>query len=122
MVRLVFIIGILCAAFLLLIASQRAFPAPFVVADIPSAACNQCVWDGLGGPLVSDVVVDVVRGAPAFSNRICLRDVAAAVVGTNNVTIACRDSTSVWGDSTIVPFSFARPAPPVAPGNSRVTK
>jgi hypothetical protein len=98
--------------------------APFVIADIPAAACNQCVWTG--GPTgfagTSAVVVDTVRGKPTFGNRICLRDVANAAQGTNNVSVACRDTTSLWEDSDSVPFGFVRPAPPLAPVDSRLAK
>lgn len=107
--------------FALLLAPLAVYAGPYVVGDVPSAACNKCVWDGTGfGPLVNDVVVDPVRGKPAFGNRICLRDVGGALVGTNNITLACRDSTSLWGDSAIVPFSFVRPAPPVPPEGMRL--
>jgi hypothetical protein len=105
---------------LLMFLAVPAFAAPFVVADVPAAACNQCVWTGFGGALVSSVVVDTVRGSPAFGNRICLRDMAAAPVGTNTVILACRDSTSVWGDSVTVPFSFVRSAPPLQPADLRI--
>lgn len=101
--------------------SLGAQAAPFIVADVPSSACDRCVWDGTGfGPLVNNVVVDTVRGNATFGNRICLRDASGALVGTNNITLACRDSTSVWGDSTVVPFSFVRPVPPAAPAGLRV--
>lgn len=94
--------------------------APSVVADICDAKCDQCVWGGLGGSSVSVVVVNPTQGNPTCANRICQKDVAAAVVGSNAITIACRDSTSVWGDSVTVPFSFVRPPPPTAPASLRV--
>jgi hypothetical protein len=104
-----------------LVTSAYAAQPVYVVGDIPAPACDRCVWDGTGfGPLVNDVVVDAARGNATYSNRICLRDVSGALVGTNNVTLACRDSTSVWGDSVTVPFSFVRPAPPAAPVAMRV--
>lgn len=97
-------------AVLLFSALSAHAAGPYCVADAP-AKCDRCVWDGTGfGPLVNDVVVDTVRGVAAYSNRICMRDVGGALVGTNNITLACRDSTSLWGDSAIVPFSFVRPA------------
>jgi len=106
---------------ILFLLSFPAFSAPFVVADIPDVSCNQCVWGGFGGSLVTNVIVDPVRGNPSFGNRICLRDVSAAPVGTSSVVIACRDSTSVRGDSVAVPFSFVRLAlPPEPPANIRV--
>lgn len=105
--------------FLLLLLSGPAFAAPFVVGDVPSQ-CDRCVWDGGFGPLVNNVVVDTTRGIPANGHRICLRDASGALVGSNNLTLACRDSTSVWGDSVAVPFSFVRPAPPAAPAALRV--
>ena len=112
------------AAALLASVSAAGFSgaAPLVVGDVPAAACDRCVWNGTGfGPLVSDVAVDAARGKPAYGNRICLRDVSGALVGANNLTLACRDSTSVWGDSVAVPFSFVRPAPPAAPVDLRLT-
>lgn len=106
---------------LVLLLSGPAFAAPFVVADIPASQCDRCVWDGSGfGPLVNNVVVDAARGNASFGNRVCLRDVGGALVGSNNLTLACRNSTSVWGDSVAVPFSFVRPAPPEAPAAMRV--
>ena len=97
-----------------------AHSAPFVVADVPTTTADKCVWDGLGGPLVNSVVVDTVRGNPTYGNRICMRDVGAAVVGSNSVTLALRDSTSLWGDSTSVPFSFVRPTQTPAPSGTRL--
>ena len=94
--------------------------APFVIGDVCDTKADRCVWDGLGGPLVNNVVVDTSRGNPTCGNRICMRDVGTAVVGSNNVTLAVRDSTSVWGDSTSVPFSFVRPTLPTAPSALRV--
>lgn len=97
-----------------------AHGAPFAVGDVCDTKADRCVWDGLGGPLVNNVVVDTARGSPTCGNRICMRDVGAAVVGSNSVSLAVRDSSSVWGDSTSVPFSFVRPASPTAPAGLRV--
>ena len=98
-----------------------AYAAPFVVGDVCAAACDRCVWDGADlTPSVTNVVVDAARGSAACANRICIRDVSAAIVGANNMTLACRDSTSVWGDSVAAPFSYARTAPPAPPGAIRV--
>jgi len=118
-------LGVVCIFAMLvsmaIVTSAYAAQPVYVVGDIPAPACDRCVWDGTGfGPLVNNVVVDAVRGNATYSNRICLRDVSGALVGTNNVTLACRDSTSVWGDSVTVPFSFVRPAPPAAPVAMRV--
>lgn len=109
-------------ATLALLASLPAFAAPFAVGDVTCPNCDRCVWDGTGfGPLVNNVVVDAVRGKPAFGNRVCLRDVAGALVGTNNITLSSRISTAtVWGDSATVPFAFVRPAPPTVPEDMRV--
>ena len=106
---------------LLVYVLEAAHAAPFVVGDVCSANCNKCVWDGTGfGPLINDVLVDTVNGSATCGNRVCKRDVSGALVGTNNITLACRDSTSLWGDSAIVPFSFVRPAPPTAPSGMRL--
>ena len=119
--RLVIIASVIVAALYALIAAQQVIGAPYTIADIPSAACDRCVWDGTGfGPLINNVVVDTVRGTPANGNRICMRDVSGALVGTNNITLACRDSTSIWGDTVTVPFSFVRPVSPAAPVSMRV--
>lgn len=108
---------------LLLFLCTPVFAAPFVVADVTDPKADTCVWDGTGfGPLVNAVVVDAVRGAVATANRICLRDVAGALVGSNNISIMSRDSTNVWGDSVIVPFTFARSAPGAAPTGMRVAR
>lgn len=126
MVRVTFGILLVIAA-LYLVAFVTIGPvhsAPFVIADVPATACNQCVWTG--GPTgfagTSAVVVDTVRGKPANGNRICMRDVANATVGNNSVTVACRDTASLWEDSESVPFVFARPAPPLKPEDSRLGK
>ena len=116
-------LGIICLLVMLAttVLVTSAYAAPFVVGDVCEAACDRCVWDGADlTPSVSNVVVDAVRGSAACANRICIRDVSAAIVGANNITLACRDSTSVWGDSVTVPFSFVRPAPPAAPVAMRV--
>lgn len=110
----------IAAAALWVLAVAHGYAAPFVVADVPSPNADRCVWDGLGGPLVNNVVVDAVRGSSQYGNRICMRDIAAAAVGSNDITLALRDSTSVWEDSIAVPFSFVRPASPTAPVGLRV--
>lgn len=93
------------------LATQGHAAGPYVVGDVPDTKADKCVWGGTGfGPLVNDVVVDAVRGTLAYANRVCLRDVSGALVGTNSLTLTLRDSTSLWGDSAAVPFSFARPA------------
>lgn len=124
MIRFALSLLAIVAAFYLLLGIYSAQAAPFVIADVPAAQCNQCVWTG--GPTgfagTSAVAVDTVRGKPAFGNRICLRDVANATVGSNNVTVACRDTASLWEDSESVPFVFARPAPPLKPEDSRLGK
>lgn len=105
----------------LLFAANTYAAGPFVVGDVQDLKANKCVWDGTGfGPLVNDVVVDVVRGNPANGNRICIRDVSGALIGTNNITLAVRDSAGLWGDSAAVPFSFVRPASISSPTGMRL--
>lgn len=112
---------LLIALFLAASAAQAA--GPYCVSDVPDPRADTCVWDGTGfGALVNPVVVDTVRGVPANGNRVCLRDCGTALVGTNNITLSLRDSTNVWGDSVIVPFSFVRSAPPGAPTGMRVAR
>ena len=112
MQRLAFLLLALCAC-------VPAFAAPFVVGDVESANCTQCVWDGTGfGPLVNDVTVDPVRGKPALGNRLCKRDVGAALIGPNNITVSCRDASGLWADSSPRPLSFA--GPPASPRDLRV--
>lgn len=114
-------------SFLWLVLALISLPAlaagPYCVSDVPDLRADTCVWDGTGfGPLVNPVMVDIVRGVPANGNRICLRDCGIALVGTNNITLSLRDSTNVWGDSVVVPFSFVRSAPPGAPTGMRVAR
>lgn len=117
---LILAIGMLALTLFVAMASTL-YAAPSVIGDVCATQCDRCVWDGTGfGPLVNNVVVNATYGSPTCGNRICARDVAGALVGTNNITLACRDSTSVWGDSVTVPFSFVRPPPPSPPGNMRV--
>lgn len=96
--------------FVLLFGVGVAHAAPFAVADVPAAACGKCVWGGTSlPPTVNDVVVDTVNGNPAYGNRVCKIDLSTVPVGANNVTVACRDQTGIWGDSAAVPLDFVRP-------------
>ena len=103
--------------------TPSAFAAgPYVVADSPDATGTQCVWDGALGPLVSNVFVNAEHGNLEHENRICARDMAAAPLGSNTITLAIRYPT---GDSVAVPFTFVLEAAPVAPckpENLRIVK
>lgn len=93
---------------------------PFVWGDVPNAAANKCVWDRSGSQLINDVVVDASHGNATYNNRVCKLDVSSAAVGSNTIALTLRDTTSVWGDSPSVPFTFVRPAASPAAANLRL--
>lgn len=105
------------ASLLLSVLPVRA--APFLVADVPSAAADTCVFTSAAGAVfTSPVVTDAALGLPALGNRICKVDLAGTPAGTNAVKLRLRASAqaALWGDSAEVPFSFVRPdtAPPAS--------
>jgi hypothetical protein len=108
---------------------------PYIVADVPNPAgvadcvatpstCAQtCIYhpSSTAAPVETPVVVDNAVGVAAYQYRICRNTAASATVGTNTVTFQVRDS---WGGTSAnsVPFSFVRPATPIAPTSPRLVR
>ncbi len=108
-------IGVKILLLFLLLLAPSAWAAPFLIADVPSANADKCVYTR-AAPVESPVVVDVVNGLPANGNRICKIDLATDPK-TGTVTLALRDSVlGVTGPTA----SFTFPGALSAPGNPRV--
>lgn len=108
----------------LAVCALNAAAAPFLIADVPSPgsdAADTCVYTTSSGALVTGpVAVDASLGLPANNNRICKMDLSSSIVGTNNVKLRLRAGSGLWGDSTDVPFTFARPASISPPATLRL--
>ena len=106
---------ILVTLFLLIVASG-AIAAPFIISDAQTGVQYYKVT----GPAW---VVSPVTAQPDGSVRM---DVSSSTVGVNSLTFAACKGDAIWGEacSTFVPFSFTRPALPIAPSipvNLRLT-
>jgi hypothetical protein len=123
------------AAFAQQMAPYAAGAPPSIVADVPNpagvadcvatpATCAQtCIYhpSSTAAPVESPVLVDNAVGIATYQFRICRNTAASATPGTNTVTFQVRDS---WGgvSANSAPFSFVRPATPIAPAGLRLVQ
>jgi hypothetical protein len=105
-----FILGVLIA---ILLFPVMGLAAPFLVCD-PQTGIT---YYKLTGPAW------VPATSPAQADGSIKMDVAAALVGSNALTVAACVTNTIWGEvcSTTVPFSFSRPAAPATTSNIRLT-
>ena len=77
--------------------AAKGHAAPFLVADVPDANADICVYTPASGAVVTGpVVVDAVLGLLANGNRICNFDIASSAIGTNNVKLRLRAGSGLW--------------------------
>lgn len=109
------------AGALIALSIHPVYGAPFITGDV-EASCDTCVYISGGmPPIESPSVIDALRGnpAPPFNNRICKQDASGALIGTNNITLACKNT--LWGmASAAIPFTFVRPGSISSPASIRL--
>jgi len=102
-----------------------AFAGPFLVCDPQAGVTHYKItgpaWVANLLPVYSN---GGATGIAAQTDGSIRTDVAGALVGTNNITVAACNDDPVWGEacSEYVPFAFDRPSGPAIPGATRLVK
>lgn len=107
-------IVIFCAIIGIFMATGTIWAGPFLVCD-PQAGITSYI---LTGPAW------VPTNVTAQADGSIRMDVAAALVGSNAITVKACKTDATWGEqcSASVPFVFTRPAAPVITSNIRLTQ
>lgn len=103
---------IILITLLSLIFSSVAMAAPFLVCDPQTGVTHYKLTGPAWVPLTSTAQAD-------GSMRL---DLVTSTTGANALTVAACKSDAVWGElcSSTTPFTFTRPAAPVAPVNTHI--
>jgi hypothetical protein len=103
---------LLVTAILILVMAGIAQANPFLVSD-PNSGVTHYKFTGPAW---------VPASTPAQTDGSLKLDVATAVSGTNNLTVAACRNEPAYGElcSPFVPFSFVRPSAPSAPAGLKL--